>query len=68
MIRMQENMSNTLSFLDKMTIRYYDYLYTASIAKEAVSGKEGNSGGILIVGMIVVIVGLVGFILTKNRN
>lgn len=65
---MQENMPNTLSFLDKMTIRYYDYLYTASIAKEAVAGKEGNSGGILIVGMIVVIVGLVGFILTKNKN
>lgn len=65
---MQENMPNTLSFLDKMTIKYYDYLYTASIAKEAVAGKDGNSGGILIVGMIVVIVGLVGFILTKNRN
>lgn len=65
---MQENMPNTLSLLDKMTIRYYDYLYTASIAKEAVAGKEGNSGGILIVGMIVVIVGLVGFILTKNKN
>lgn len=65
---MDNNMPNTLSFLDKMTIKYYDYLYTASIAKEAVAGKEGNSGGILIVGMIVVIVGLVGFILTKNKN
>lgn len=65
---MDNNMPNTLSFLDKITIRYYDYLYTASIAKEAVAGKEGNSGGILIVGMIVVIVGLIGFILTKNRN
>ena len=65
---MNNNMPNTLSLLDKMTIRYYDYLYTASIAKEAVAGKEGNSGGILIVGMIVVIVGLVGFILTKNKN
>lgn len=64
---MSENMPYTLSFLDKLTIKYYDYLYTASIAKEAVSGKEGN-GGILIVGMIIVIVGLVGFILTKNRN
>lgn len=65
---MSENMPYTLSFLDKLTIKYYDYLYTASIAKEAVAGKEGNSGGILIVGMMVVIVGLVGFILTKNRN
>ena len=65
---MKGNMPNTLSLLDKITIKYYDYLYTASIAGEAVSGKEGNSGGILIVGMIVVIVGLVGFILTKNRN
>ena len=65
---MDNNMPSTLGFLDKMTIKYYDYMYTASIAKEAVAGKEGNSGGILIVGMIVVIVGLVGFILTKNRN
>ena len=65
---MKENIPYTLSLLDKMTIKYYDYMYTTSIAKEAVAGKEGNSGGILIVGMIVVIVGLVGFILTKNRN
>ena len=65
---MNNNMPYTLSFFDKMTIKYYDYLYTASIAKEAVAGKEGNSGGILIVGMIVVIVGLVGIILTKNKN
>lgn len=60
-------MTKTLNLFDKLTIKYYDCLYTASIAKEAVSGKEGN-GGILIVGMIIVIVGLVGFILTKNKN
>lgn len=60
-------MTKTLSLLDKLTIKYYDSLYTASIAKEAILGKESN-GGILIVGMIIVIVGLVGFILTKNKN
>lgn len=60
-------MAKTLSLFDKLTVKYYDQLYTASIAKEAVSGKESN-GGILIVGMIIVIVGLVGFILTKNKN
>lgn len=60
-------MEKTLSFIDKLTVKYYDYLYTASIAKEAAIGKESN-GGILIVGMIIVIVGLVGFILTKNKN
>ncbi len=59
--------NDTMSFVDKISLKAYDYLYTASIAKEAVSGKESN-GGILIVGMIIVIVGLVGFILTKNRN
>ncbi len=64
---MNSEVSNTFSILDKMTVKYYDYLYTASIAKEAATGKESN-GGILIVGMIIVIVGLVGFILTKNRN
>lgn len=64
---MENGVGNTLSLFDKLTLKYYDYLYTLSIAKEAVSGKESN-GGILIVGMIIVIVGLVGFILTKNRN
>ena len=59
--------NNTMSFIDKISLKAYDSLYTLSIAKEAVSGKESN-GVILIVGMIIVIVGLVGFILTKNRN
>lgn len=64
---MEQEVGSTFSLLDKLTVKYYDYLYTASIAKEATAGKESN-GGILIVGMIIVIVGLIGFILTKNRN
>lgn len=64
---MNQSVKDTLSLFDKLTIKYYDHLYTVSIAKETVSGKEGNSG-ILIVGMIIVIIGLVGFILTKNKN
>lgn len=63
---MQQNVNGTLSVLDKINIRFNDYLYTASIAKEVVSSKEGN-GGILIVGMIIIIVGLVGYIFSKNR-
>ena len=59
---------NTMSLIDKMDLNLYRYMYTASIAKEAVSGKESNSGGIIIIGMIIVIVGLIGFIITKNRN
>lgn len=57
-----------MSLIDKMDLNLYRYMYTLSIAKEAVSGKESNSGGILIIGMIIVIVGLIGFIITKNRN
>lgn len=64
---MEQGVEKTLGLFDRITLKYYDYLYTASIAKEAAAGKESN-GGILIVGMIIVIVGLVGFILTKNRN
>lgn len=64
---MEQTVNNTVSMLDKVSIKYYNLLYTASIAKEATSGAEGN-GGILIIGMIVVIVGLVGFIITKNKN
>lgn len=63
---MQQNVNGTLSVLDKINIRFNDYLYTASIAKEVVSSKEGN-GGILIVGMIIIIIGLVGYIFSKNR-
>ena len=65
---MQQNIPNTLNLFDRLNIKYYDYLYAASIAKEVVSGKESNSGGILIIGMIIVIVGLIGFIITKNKN
>ena len=64
---MQQNVNNTINALDKLTFKYYDYLNTLSIAKEVMSGKEGNNGGILIIGMIVIIVGLIGFIITKNK-
>lgn len=64
---MQQNVNNTINVLDKLTFKYYDYLNTLSIAKEVMSGKEGNNGGILIIGMIVIIVGLIGFIITKNK-
>lgn len=60
---MTEN--NSISFLDKIYLKMYDSLYTASIAKEA---AQGGNNGIIIVGMLVVIIGLVGFILTKNKN
>lgn len=63
---MQENVNNTLGILDKINIKLNDYMYTLSIAKEAISSKN-SSGGILIVGMIIVIVGLVGYMLSKNR-
>ncbi|MEE0699694.1 MAG: hypothetical protein U0M66_03830 [Bacilli bacterium] len=64
---MQQNVEKTLSLFDRILLKANDYMYTASIAKEAAAGKESN-GGILIVGMIIVIVGLVGFIITKNKN
>ncbi len=64
---MQQNVEKTLSLFDRILLKTNDYMYTASIAKEAAAGKESN-GGILIVGMIIVIVGLVGFIITKNKN
>ena len=64
---MQQNVEKTLSLFDRILLKTNDYMYTASIAKEAAAGKESN-GGILIVGMIIVIVGLVGFIITKNKS
>lgn len=59
--------SNTLSLIDKIDMLGYKYLYVASIAKEATNSNNGN-GGILIMGMLIVIVGLIGFIITKNKN
>ncbi len=63
------NTNSITKLIDKVDINMYRYLYTASIAKEvASSGDGGNSFGIIIIGMIVVIVGMVGFIITKNNK
>ena len=64
---MEQNVENVVDLFDKLSMKYYGYLYTASVVKEAFSGKNGN-GGIIIIGMIIVIVGLIGFILTNNSN
>ena len=60
--------ANTISLIDRIDMGMYKYMYTMSIAQEAANGKEANGGGILIIGMIIVIVGIIGFILTKNKN
>ena len=57
--------ANTLSLGDKIYINLFNYIYSLSVAKEVAS--KGNSGGILIIGMIVVIVGIIGYIITKNK-
>ena len=64
---MEQNIENVVDLFDKLSIKYYGYLYTALVVKEAFSGKHGN-GGIIIIGMLIVIVGLIGFILTNNSN
>lgn len=64
---MERNVENVVDLFDKLSMKYYGYLYTASVVKEAFSGKHGN-GGIIIIGMLIVIVGLIGFILTNNSN
>ena len=63
------NTNNITRLIEKLDINIYRYLYTASIAKEVATTSEGgNSFGIIIIGMIVVIVGMVGFIITKNNK
>ncbi len=42
-----------------------DYFLTLSVVKEA---SGGNNNGVLIIGMLVVIVGLVGYTIFKNRK
>ena len=37
MIKLQQNVENTINLFDKLSMKYYGYLYTASIAKEAAS-------------------------------
>ena len=64
---MQQNIENTFNLFDTLSIKLFNYLYTFSIVKEAVKEKE-NSGGIIIIGLIVIIVGLIGFIMTNNKN
>ncbi len=61
--------NNIAKLVEKIDINMYKYLYTASIAKEvATTGDGGNSFGIIIIGMIIVIVGMIGFIITKNNK
>ena len=60
--------SNTIGLIDKVDLGLYKYMYTLSIAKEVVSSGEHNSGGILIIGMVIVIVGMIGFILASNKK
>lgn len=57
---------DTLSMMDKININLYNNLYSLSIAKEATS-SEGNGAGILIIGLIVVVVALAGYIMSKNK-
>lgn len=64
---MQQNIENTFNLFDTLSIKLFNYLYTFSIVKEAVKDR-GNSGGIIIIGLIVIIVGLIGFIMTNNKN
>ena len=64
---MQQNIENTFNLFDTLSIKLFNYLYTFSIIKEAVKDKE-NSGGIIIIGLSVIIVGLIGFIMTNNKN
>lgn len=64
---MEPNIDNIISNFDVLSIKLFNCFYTMSIVKETVQNK-GNSGGIVIIGMVVVIVGLIGFILTKNKN
>jgi len=53
------------NLIDRIDINLFNYIYSLSVAKEVAS--KGNSGGIIIIGMIVVIVGIVGYIITKNK-
>ena len=64
---MGQNLDNIINQFDTLTIKLFNYFYTFSLAKEVVESKS-NNGGIIIIGMIVVIVGLIGFIMTNNKN
>lgn len=64
---MEQNIESAFNLFDTLSIKLFNYLYTFSIAKEAVESK-GNSGGIIIIGMIIVILGMIGFIMTNNKD
>ena len=60
-------MVKELGFCDKLSILPYHYMYTVSIAKEVASQENGNGIGMLVIGMVVVVVGIVGFIMARNK-
>lgn len=61
------NNTNAAGVLDNLSMKYYNFLYSASIATEATQGNA-SKGGILVIGLIIVVVGMIGFIITKHKN
>lgn len=57
----------SLDIFDRASMLPYNYLYTASIATQAADSKTSGSG-MLLIGMVIVIVAIVGFIITKNKG
>ncbi|MEG2351190.1 MAG: hypothetical protein RSA10_03995 [Bacilli bacterium] len=64
---MTENLSLMLNQLDMSSIKASTYLVIMSIAQTSTKSSSNNTG-IIIMGMIIVIVGLVGFTITKNKK
>ena len=60
-------MAREIDFVDKLNIMPYHYMYSASIAKEVASKDSGNGLGMLVIGAIIVVVGIIGFIMAKNK-
>lgn len=55
-----------MTVLNTLYTKATDLMYNLSIVKDATSSSGSSNTGIIIVGMIIIVAGLIGFTITKN--
>lgn len=55
-----------MTVLNTLYTKTTDLMYNLSIVKDATSSSGSSNTGIIIVGMIIIVAGLIGFTITKN--
>ncbi len=63
---MKEELSMDVVTLNTLYTKATDFIYNLSVVKDATASGGSSNTGIIIVGMIIIVAGLIGFTITKN--